>query len=254
MNICVLMKRTFDTEEQVRIQDNQVLTDGAQFIINPYDEYALEEAIQIKEKLGAQVTVLSVGTKDVEKQLRIALAMGADQAVLIEEDRPLDEQGISHLLETYLQKQNVDLVLAGNMSVDHGAGQVAVRVAQLLNIPQVTTITSLDIDNHQVTVQRDVEGDLEVIEASLPLLLTAQQGLNEPRYPSLPNIMKSKKKPLAHLQITDLEIDEAKLELNVELVDMFLPAKKEQGRVLEGELKEQVQELVNILKDQEKVV
>ena len=144
------------------------------------------------------MTVISVGSEDSETQLRTALAMGADKAVLIHTEDDLeygDQFTTSKILAEYLKDKEVDLILSGNVAIDGGSGQVGPRVAELLGIPYVTTITKLEIDGTKVTVVRDVEGDSEVIETSLPLLVTAQQGLNEPRYPSLPGIMKAKKKP-----------------------------------------------------------
>ena len=124
----------------------------------------------------------------------------------------------------------------------------------MLGINYVTTITKLAIDGTDVEIVRDVEGDSEVIKTSLPLLVTAQQGLNEPRYPSLPGIMKAKKKPLEELEIDDLDLDEDDVEPKTETVDVFLPAEKEAGRVLEGELEDQVKELVDLLKNDAKVI
>jgi len=207
MNIYVLMKRTFDTEEKITISGGKINEDGAEFIINPYDEYAIEEAIQVRDAKGGEVTVISVGNEETEKQLRTALAMGADKAVLINTEDDVengDQFTTAKILAEYLKDKEVDLIIGGNVAIDGGTGQVGPRVAELLNIPYVTTITKLEIDGTNVTVTRDVEGDSEVIETSLPLLVTAQQGLNEPRYPSLPGIMKAKKKPLEELELDDL--------------------------------------------------
>ena len=122
------------------------------------------------------------------------------------------------------------MIIAGNVAIDGGSGQVGPRVAELLDIPYVTTITKLTIDGKNVTVIRDVEGDSEVIETTLPLLVTAQQGLNEPRYPSLPGIMKAKKKPLEELELDDLDLEEDDVEAKTKTIEIYLPAKKEAGR------------------------
>ncbi len=204
------MKRTFDTEEKITITGGRIDEDGAEFIINPYDEYAVEEAIQVRDEHGGEVTVITIGGEDAEKQLRTALAMGADKAVLInvEDDLQIkDQYTTAKILATYLEDKDPDLILAGNVAIDNGTGQVGPRVADLLGIPYVTTITDLKIDGEKVTVVRDVEGDEETIETTLPLLVTAQQGLNEPRYPSLPGIMKAKKKPLEELELDDLDLN-----------------------------------------------
>lgn len=257
MNIYVLVKRTFDTEEKIVVKNGEIVDDGAEFIINPYDEYAIEEAITVRDEHGGEVTVVTIGDEEAEKQLRTALAMGADKAVLINTEDDLDEMDeftVAKVLAGYLEEQDVDLILAGNVAIDGGSGQVGPRVAEMLGINYVTTITKLDIDGTDVDIVRDVEGDSEVIKTSLPLLVTAQQGLNEPRYPSLPGIMKAKKKPLEELELDDLDIDQDDVEAKTETVDIFLPAEKEAGRILEGELADQVSELVSLLKNEAKVI
>jgi electron transfer flavoprotein beta subunit len=257
MNIYVLMKRTFDTEEKITISGGKINEDGAEFIINPYDEYAVEEAIQVRDAHGGEVTVISVGGEDAEKQLRTALAMGADKAVLINTEDDLDygdQFTTSKIIAEYLKDKNADLILAGNVAIDGGSGQVGPRVAELLNIPYVTTITKLEIDGTNAKIVRDVEGDSEVIETTLPLLVTAQQGLNEPRYPSLPGIMKAKKKPLDELELDDLDLEEDDVEAKTKTIEIYLPAQKEAGKILSGDLSDQVKELVHLLHTEAKVV
>ncbi|MGV2937990.1 electron transfer flavoprotein subunit beta [Mesobacillus sp. LC4] len=257
MNIYVLMKRTFDTEEKITIANGKINEDGAEFIINPYDEYAIEEAIQVRDAHGGEVTVVSVGNEETEKQLRTALAMGADKAVLINIEDDVedgDQFTTAKILAEYLKDKEVDLILGGNVAIDGGSGQVGPRVAEQLGMPYVTTITKLEINGTTATITRDVEGDSEVIETSLPVLVTAQQGLNEPRYPSLPGIMKAKKKPLDELELDDLDLDEDDVEAKTKTIEIYLPPKKEAGKVLQGELADQVKELVNLLHTEAKVV
>ena len=257
MNIYVLLKKTFDTEEKITISNGQIEDDGAEFIINPYDEYAVEEAIKQRDEHGGEVTVITVGDADSEKQLRTALAMGADKAVLVNTEDDLEEGDpftTAKILEAYFAEKEVDLILAGNVAIDEASGQVGPRLAERLGIPFVTTITSLKIDGDTVNIDKDVEGDVEKIETSLPVLVTCQQGLNDPRYPSLPGIMKAKKKPLEELEIDDLDLDEDDLEVKTKTIDIYLPAEKEAGKVLEGELDEQVKELVSLLKTESKVL
>ncbi|MBU8905108.1 electron transfer flavoprotein subunit beta/FixA family protein [Desertibacillus haloalkaliphilus] len=256
MNIFVIMKRTFDTEEKITISNGAIDDGGAEFIINPYDEYAIEEAITLRDEHEGEVTVVTVGEEDAEKELRTALAMGADKAVLIdtEDVDELDQFTTATLLATYLKDQDYDIILGGNVAVDGGSGQVGPRVAEELNIPQVTTITKLDIEGQTATIERDVEGDQETVEVSLPVLVTAQQGLNEPRYPSLPGIMKAKKKPLDTLDLDDLDLEEEDVEAKTKTIEVFLPPAKEAGKVLEGEVGDQVKELVSLLKSEAKVL
>ncbi|MBT2582465.1 electron transfer flavoprotein subunit beta/FixA family protein [Planococcus sp. ISL-109] len=257
MNIYVLVKRTFDTEEKLVVSGGQIQEDGAEFIINPYDEYAIEEAITVRDAHGGEVTVVTIGDEEAEKQLRTALAMGADKAVLIntEDDvEELDQFTSAYILAEYLKDKEADLILAGNVAIDGGSGQVGPRVADLLGINYVTTITSLEIDGDTVKIIRDIEGDAEELETSLPLLVTAQQGLNEPRYPSLPGIMKAKKKPLEELELDDLDIDEEDVEAKTQTLEVYLPPKKQAGRILEGEIPSQVSELVSLLRSEAKVI
>ncbi|WP_078555425.1 electron transfer flavoprotein subunit beta/FixA family protein [Bacillus alkalicellulosilyticus] len=256
MNIFVIMKRTFDTEEKITIDHGKIDEGGATFIINPYDEYAIEEAIKLRDEHDGEVTVVTVGEEEAEKQLRTALAMGADKAVLIDSEDldELDQFTTATLLATYLKDQEVDIVLGGNVAVDGGSGQVGPRVAELLGIAQVTTITKIDISGSTATIVRDVEGDEETLEVSLPVLVTAQQGLNEPRYPSLPGIMKAKKKPLETLDLDDLDLDEDDVEPKTKTIEIFLPPQKQAGKVLEGDVNNQVKELVSLLKTEAKVI
>lgn len=249
------MKRTFDTEERIVIENNAVLEDGVEYVINPYDEYAVEEAISLREKHGGEVTIISVGPPETEREIRTALAMGADRALLVEtEGEAMDEHSLAHILAAVIKERDFDLILGGNLSVDNGASQVAVRVAELLGLPQVTTITKLDVDGERAVAQRDVEGDVEIVEVKLPALFTAQQGLNDPRYPSLPGIMKAKKKPLERIARELLQLSPDQIRPKTETVTLFSPPVKEKGRILEGELADQVKELVQLLRDEAKVV
>ena len=168
MNIYVLLKRTFDTEEKITLSNGKINEDGAEFIINPYDEYAVEEAIVVRDAHGGEVTVVSVGSEEAEKQLRTALAMGADKAVLINIEDDVedgDQYTTSKVIAEYLKDKEADLIIAGNVAIDSGSGQVGPRVAEILEIPYITTITKLEINGETATVVRDVEGDSEVIEA-----------------------------------------------------------------------------------------
>lgn len=257
MNIYVLLKSTFDTEEKIHVVDGKIEDEGAEIIINPYDEYAVEEGIRQRDEHGGEITVVTVGSSDSEKQLRTALAMGADKAVLINTEDDLeegDQYTTAKILEAFFEENEADLILAGNVAIDEASGQVGPRLAELLDIPYVTTIVSLEIDGDEVTIEKDVEGDIETIETNLPLLVTCQQGLNDPRYPSLPGIMKAKKKPLEELELDDLDLDEDDVQAKTKTVDIFLPPEKQAGRLIEGEPKEQVKELVQLLKDDAKVL
>lgn len=251
MNIVVLLKQTFDTEEKIVIVDGSIDDSGAKYVINPYDEYAVEEALLQRDQHGGTVVVIGVGPERTSEALRTALAMGADEAVLIADERiQKDEASISHILAAYLRSQTVDLILGGNFSVDTGGGQVAIRLAKLLDLPHVGSITKLECTGNDAVVQRDAEGDTETIHITLPALFTAQQGLNEPRYPSLPGIMKAKKKPFKQLTLDDLQLSDDELHslsARTETVSLSLPAQRSAGKVLAGDLPAQVKELSSII-------
>lgn len=256
MKIFVVLKQTFDTEEKISIQNGKINKEGVEYIINPYDEYAIEEAIVLRDEHGGEVTVVTVGEEEAEKELRTALAMGADKAVRIDSEDidEIDQFTTAALLAAYLKNQEYDIILGGNVAVDGGSGQVGPRIAESLGIPQVTTITNLEVADGKATIVRDVEGDEETIEVSLPVLITAQQGLNEPRYPSLPGIMKAKKKSLETLDLDDLDLDEDDVEAKTTTIQVVLPPAKQAGKVLEGDITSQVKELVALLKSEAKVI
>ncbi|UUZ84512.1 electron transfer flavoprotein subunit beta/FixA family protein [Paenibacillus sp. P26] len=255
MNIYVLLKQTFDTEEKISIRDGGIAEDGVKFIINPYDEYAVEEAIRQKERHGGKVTVVSAGPEHTAEALRTALAMGADEAVLIRDDRlPADEYSVSRALAAYLSKEPVDLLLAGLFSVDNSAGQVAIRTAQLLGMPHVSSVIRLEIENRTAAVVRDAEGDSESLSVALPALFTAQQGLNEPRYPTLPGIMKAKKKPFTRPGLGELGLTEADVAAKTKRVDLSAPPARKAGRKLEGSPAEQAALLVELLHGEAKAL
>jgi electron transfer flavoprotein beta subunit len=252
MNLLVCLKQTFDTEEKIMLKNGQISEDGVEFIINPYDEYAVEEAIRLKEEHGGEVTVLTIGPDHAEQALHTALAMGADKAVMVEMGdmaEELDEHSIAHLIYASIQKmgETYDLILCGYMAIDDGSAQVGPRLAELLHIPHVSTITKITINGLQVTIEKDVEGDVEYIDTKLPLLVTTQQGLNDPRYPTIPGIMKAKKKPFTRLEISDLALSDVVLKAKTTVKEVFLPAKKEAGQVLTGSVAEQVAALVQKL-------
>lgn len=255
MHVVVILKQTFDTEEKIVITNGKIGDDGVKFVINPYDEYAVEEALRLKEAHGGTVTVVSAGPERAAEALRTALAMGADEAVRIAtETIATDEYGISRLLAAYLQTLNYDLILGGNFSVDNGAGQVAVRLAKLLSLPHVSSITKLTVNGDRATAVRDAEGDAETLEVALPAVFTAQQGLNEPRYPSLPGIMRAKKKPFRELALSDLGLNETDIAPKTRRLGLSLPPARQVGKLLAGAPSEQAAELVRLLRSEAKVI
>ncbi|MCH5584508.1 electron transfer flavoprotein subunit beta/FixA family protein [Shimazuella sp. AN120528] len=259
MNFLVCLKQTFDTEEKIVLKNGQISEEAVEFIINPYDEYAVEEAIRLKEKHGGEITVLTIGPDRTEQALRSALAMGADKAILVETEElevELDEHSISQVIYAVLQEQDdeFDLILCGYMAVDDGSAQVGPRLAQLLQIPHVSTITSISVDGKNAAIEKDVEGDTEHIQTTLPLLVTTQQGLNDPRYPTIPGIMKAKRKPLTRYELDDLSLSEETIQSKTTQKEIFLPPKKTAGLILTGSIEEQVTSLIEKLNKEAKVL
>ncbi|MDG0793164.1 electron transfer flavoprotein subunit beta/FixA family protein [Cohnella ginsengisoli] len=255
MNIAVLLKQTFDTEEKIVLSDGKVAEEGVKFVVNPYDEYAIEEAIRLKEAHGGLVTALSLGPARAAEALRTALAMGADEAIWIDDAGiPQDEFEAAEAIAAVLRQQSFDLVLGGSFSVDTGGAQVAVRVAAALGLPHVTSITKLTVGGGTASVERDAEGDLERFDVALPALFTAQQGLNEPRYPSLPGIMKAKKKPFKSFAAEDLGLAGDGDPAKTERVSLSLPQGRQAGQLLQGNLQEQAETLVGLLRAGSKAI
>lgn len=255
MNILVCLKQTFDTEERIVLENGTIKEDGVKFVINPYDEYAVEEAIRLKEENDGEVVVISVGPSRAEEALRTALAMGADEAILVDDPALFgDEYTAAKVLAAVIKQRSFDIILAGNQAVDDGSGQVAVRLAEELGIPHISTLTKLVVDGDKVIGHRDAEGDEEIVEAKLPVLVTAQQGLNEPRYPSLIGIRKAGKKPLTSVNAAGLGLSLDEIQARTVVTETFLPEQKSAGRILSGELSDQVKELVQALKTTEKVI
>jgi len=257
LNIAVLLKQTFDTEAKITLAaGGGIESAGVNLIINPYDEFALEEALRLKEKAGGEVTVIGAGGPRVAEALRTALATGADRAVHIEDPAlaAADEYAVAEVLAAALRKGSYDLVLAGWRAVDDGSAQVAVRVAELLDLPQVNVVTALTVADGQASATMEIEGGGQRVEVPLPAVVTAQKGLNEPRYPSMKGIMQAKKKPMEHLALSDLGLDAAAVTPKTRPTCHFLPAGRSAGRVIEGETPEAVRELFRALRFEAKVV
>ncbi|MFD2673151.1 electron transfer flavoprotein subunit beta/FixA family protein [Marinicrinis sediminis] len=252
LNIAVLIKQTFDTEEKIHIENGSLKEEGVKWIINPYDEYAIEQALLIREEHGGYVTVITAGPERTEEALRTALAMGADAAVrLIPPNAEMEPSVVSALLAAYCSDQSFDLIWAGHFSVDHGGGQVAIETACQLGMPHIGAVIHFQYEPNtgNVICKRDVEGDSEVISASLPVVCTAQQGLCEPRYPSLPNIMKARKKPLEVIDHTLLPLSEVQLKSRVRRRLLFPAPPHQAGVQVSGTPEEQVSQIIGVLQD-----
>ncbi|MFC5649762.1 electron transfer flavoprotein subunit beta/FixA family protein [Paenibacillus solisilvae] len=260
MNIVVLLKQTFDTEEKVELVNGAVAEQSVKFIINPYDEYALEEALRIREAHGGNVTVLSCGPERAAEALRTALAMGADEAVLLSnEGLPEDGHAIAAALAAVVDQLQPNLLLAGLFAIDRGAGSVALQIAERLGLPHAAAAVKLEIQTgganggSTAVVERDTEWGVETVEIPLPALVTAQQGLNEPRYPSLPGIMKAKRKPLRQVSVAELQLAESDLAPRTERVSLAAPPARAAGKKLAGTPSEQAAALAELLQSEAKL-
>jgi len=256
MNVAVCMKQTFDTEAKIVLDAGGAIeSQGVNLIINPYDEYALEEALRITEASGGEVTVVSVGGPQVRESLRQALAMGVDRAVLVDpEMEELDESGTALILAAVISTLGCDVVLGGLRSVDTASSQVMGRLSEALGLPVVGAVTGLECGQGMAVATHDVEGGSEVVELALPAVFTAQKDLNEPRYPSMKGILHAKKKPLQELGLSDLGLDPTQLEPKVETLSLSLPAPRNAGRTIAGEPAEAARELARLLRDEAKVL
>jgi electron transfer flavoprotein beta subunit len=264
VNIIVCLKQVPDTETQIKVGSDgkSIVTDDIKWVMNPYDEYGVEEALRIKEKFGGEVTVVGLGPKRVTESIRTALAMGADKGILIRDDalEGSDSLAVAKALATAIKELDYDLVFSGQRGVDDDMGVVGANVAELLDIPQLSVIDKVEVaeDGKSVRVNRPIEGSTLVIESPLPALITAQKGLNEPRYASLPGIMKAKKKPFDEKALSDLGLDAAEFgggARKVKILEITPPPARKAGKIVEGETpQEKAAGLAKLLHDEAKVI
>src|SRR5215471_7018761 len=249
MKILVPVKRVPDPATTIRVlpDGSGIATDNIKWVINPFDEIALEEALRIKEKQGSgEVVLLSIGQQTWQEQLRTGLAMGADRAILVKADAPLDTFAIARVMTKVIGDEKPQLVIIGKQAIDDDSNQVGQMVAELLGWPQATFASKVEIAGDRCTVVREADGGLETVAFPLPAVITTDLRLNEPRYASLPGIMKARKKPLAEVPVDSLGID---LKSKVKIMSLKAPEKRQAGRKLAS-----VQELVQALHTDAKVI
>jgi electron transfer flavoprotein beta subunit len=259
MKIIVCIKQVPDTETRVRIapEGSAILETDINWIVSPYDEFAIEEALKIKEAKGGEVVLICLGPDRVQTALRSGLAMGADAAVHLKDPAfdATDTLGTARALAAAIKRQGaVDLVLTGQLGVGGDNGQVPALVAELLDLPQVTTAVKVQIQDGKATVEREIEGAREVWETTLPAVISAQKGLNEPRYASLKGIMAAKKKPIETLGASALGLDAATLAPKTKVVAMELPASRAAVKMIEGDAATQAKELLRLLHEEARVI
>lgn len=229
MKIAVCVKQTFDTEAKITLRDGKISDEGINLIINPYDETAVEEALRIKEAQGGEVVVVSAGSDRAIEAIRQALAMGADRGILVNmPDGNTDEYARAIILAEALKGVGADLILCGHVAADDGSSQVPTRIAEVLGIPHANVVTKLELAGGKATCTREVDGGTEIMEVSLPAVITCQVSMNEPRYPSMKGIMAAKKKPVE-------TVAAAAAESKAKIIEVSLPAAKQAGKKIEGE-------------------
>lgn len=250
MNVKILatVKRVTDPDMKVKIKDDQtgVITEGVEYKMNSFDEYGVEEAIALKEKNGGEVVVVSVGSSAATKELRTAMAMGADRAILVETDEDLDSDAVARVLAEVVGREEPDVIMMGKQSVDSDRNQTGQLLAAYLGWPQATFAYKVDVADGWATVVREVDGGTSTKRIQLPAIITADLRLNEPRYASLPGIMKAKRKPLETLTPDDLGVDIAP---KVKVLKYEAPEEREAGEILES-----VDELIGRLQNEAKVL
>jgi electron transfer flavoprotein beta subunit len=250
MNIVVCVKRVPATDSKIKVAANGVGIDptGVEYVINPYDEFAVEEALKIKEAAGSgSVTVVTLGSADATKILRDTLAMGADKAVLLRDGGVAhDAYSTAECLAAYIKTVPHDIVFAGKQAVDSDNSQLGPRMAAILGLPCVSEVLKLTLQDRVFTAERDIEGAREIVRCPLPAVITTQKGLNQPRYANLKGIMAAKKKPLE-------EIDAAKIAPATTIVALAMPPERPPGKIL-GEGAAAVGLLVAALRNEAKVL
>ena len=247
--ILVPVKRVVDYNVKVRVKsDNSgVELDNVKMSMNPFDEIAVEEALRLKEKgVATEVIAISIGVSQVQETIRNALAMGADSGIFVEVNETLEPLNIAKIISSIAKKENIDLMILGKQAIDDDMNATSQMVAALLNWPQATFASKIEIDDKIAKVSREVDGGIENIQVTLPAVISTDLRLNEPRYASLPNIMKAKKKPINQIKVEELKID---IKQRLDILKVEEPSKRQSGIMLKT-----IEELVDKLKNEAKVI
>jgi electron transfer flavoprotein beta subunit len=249
VNIVVCVKQVPDTEARVQIAEDgrSIETQDINFILNPYDEFAVEQALLTREKLGGEVTVVSLGGDSAAAAIRTAMAMGADRSILLKTSEPADDPfQVARAIAREISGTGVDVVFFGKQAVGNEHGQVGILTAELLGIPGISEVSEIEITANRVTGRREIEGGTESFECSLPAMFTTQKGLNEPRYPSLKGRMAAKKKPL---EVKEVSLGEQLLAVE----SLNYPPQRGRGKIV-GEGAAAAVELVRLLREEARVI
>ena len=259
MRIVVCVAQVPDTETRIRVapEGNKIVEQDVNWIVSPYDEFAIEEALRLKERKGGDVVLVSIGPERVQSALRTGLALGADSAVHVKDPafEAADTLGTARGLAAAIRTlAPFDLVLTGQQGVGGDHSQIPGLLAELLDLPQVTVAVKVEIQEGKATVAREIEGARETWETSLPAVISAQKGLNEPRYASLKGIMAAKKKPLAVKDAAALGLGPGALASKTRVLALELPPARAPVRMIEGDPDTQVRELIRLLHEEAKVI
>lgn len=248
MKIAVCVSQVPDTTTKVKVGADGKTIDpaGVTYIINPYDEFAVEAALQLKEKNGGETVVISVGNDRNKEAIKKAYAMGIEKGILVKSDAEMDSYTVARNLADVLKDINADIIFFGKQSIDYDDSQVGNLTAEMLGIPSISVVVSINVEGSKVTCEREIEGGKEVVESTLPAAICAQRGLNNPRYPNLKGIMAAKSKPIEEKQPTYTEN-------KTEILSMSLPRPKAKGKIV-GTDASAVQELVKLLREEAKVI
>lgn len=262
MKIAVGIKQVPDTETRIKISADGKSVDeaGVTWVVSPYDEIAMEEALRIREKLGGEVVAYTVGDDRAATALRTVLAMGADRAVHLKDPAfgDADSLALSRILAAALRPESFDLILLGKQAVGTDHGQLGPRLAELLDLPHASVVVKLVVEGGRFTAEREIEGAHEIVEGPLPAVITAQKGLNEPRYASLKGILAAKKKEVRAMTAADLGLDPASLGAagsGTKWEKLELPPARSGGRILKDmDPEAAARELVRLLREEAKVI
>ena len=249
LRILVPVKRVVDYNVKVRVKNDNsgVELENVKMSMNPFDEIAVEEALRLKEKgLANEVIAISIGATQVQETIRNALAMGADSGIFVEYNDILEPLNVAKIITSVAQKEKIDLMILGKQAIDDDMNATGQMIAALLDWPQATFASKVEISGKIAKVSREVDGGIENIEISLPAVISTDLRLNEPRYASLPNIMKAKKKPINEIKIEDLDVE---IKKHLSIIKVEEPAKRQSGIMLKT-----VDELVDKLKNEAKVI
>jgi electron transfer flavoprotein beta subunit len=259
VKIGVCTKVTPDTDTRIKItgDGNGIDPAGVKWVISPYDMFALEEAIQTKNSQDGSVTLFSVGDKSVVKPLRTGLALGAESLTLIDDPAAIasDALGVARCLAAAAKAEEISLLFCGKQAIDDDNVQVPAMIAELLGWAQVSMVTDFSTDGGTFTATRNVgSGVQEVVTGALPVVITCDKGLNTPRYPKLPAIMKAKRKPVNKKSVADLGLSEDDVAASVQTSNFQPPPARPSGRIIEGDVADAVKELVRVLREEAKVI